>query len=366
MATPSQNGSARASELVSCEEHGGFPVLCNPILNRGTSFTEDERGGKKLEGLLPPKVETMSIQAKRVRWQLNQQKTSLDKYAYLMQLSATNQHLFYKMLMENLEELLPIVYTPTVGDGCRHFHQLFIQPSGMYLSAFKHRGRFRDILENWPSNDVEIIVVTDGGRILGLGDLGTNGMGISMGKIALYVTGAGFHPEKAMPVCLDCGTNNEELRNDELYLGERQSRLEGTTHMEVVREFCMAVKDKWPHCLIHFEDFRTTEAITILETLREEVFCFNDDIQGTAAVVVAGFLNGMKIQQTSLSDVRIVFCGAGSSAVGVATMLAYLLQTDGGLSREDAFRAIYLVDTEGLVTDSRSTPLKPHKLPFAR
>ena len=367
MATTNGIGStSRSLELSSCEEYGGAPLLCNPMLNRGTAFTSDGRRGKNIEGLLPTRVESMDVQVKRVMWQLNDLERPIDKYTLLLKLSGTNQHLFYKVLMDNLVELLPIVYTPTVGEGCTKFNRLFHQASGMYFSAFQHRGRFRELLDNWPSKEVDIIVVTDGGRILGLGDLGTNGMGISIGKISLYVAGAGFNPERAMPVCLDCGTDNETLRNDELYLGENRPRLKGEEHMEVVREFCMAVKDKWPHCLVQFEDFQTTDAFTILDQLRDELLCFNDDIQGTAAVVSAGFINGLKVQGTNFKDVRIVFYGAGSSAVGVATMLASLIQTEGGLSKDDAFKAIYLVDTRGLITNSREGDLPAHKQPFAR
>lgn len=340
--------------------------MCNPILNKGTAFTLAQRESKRLEGLLPPKVESMDQQAKRVVWQLHNLSQPLEKYALLLELGATNQRLFYKVLLDNLVELLPIVYTPTVGEGCLNFHRVFMNPSGMYFSAFQHRGRFRELLENWSSKEVDIIVVTDGGRILGLGDLGANGMGISIGKIALYVTGAGFNPERAMPVLLDCGTNNEELLDDEFYLGEKQRRLTGSEHLAVVREFCHAVQDKWPHCLIQFEDFQTPDAFAILESLRDEVLCFNDDIQGTAAVVSAGFINGMKVQKTELKDVRVVFYGAGSSAVGVAHMLASLIQSEGGVDKDEAYKAIYLVDTRGLITNTREGDLAAHKQPFAR
>jgi len=367
MATTTENGSTtRASEVVSCDEHGGAPLLANPTLNKGTAFTFAERQSKHLEGLLPPKVETMDQQAKRVMWQLHTLPRDLEKYALLLELSATNQRLFYKVLLENLVELLPIVYTPTVGEGCVNFHRVFMNPLGMYFSAFQHRGRFREMLDNWPSKEVDIIVVTDGGRILGLGDLGANGMGISIGKVSLYVAGAGFNPERAMPVLLDCGTDNADLLNDEFYLGEKKPRLTGQEHLGVVREFCQAVQNKWPSCLIQFEDFKTPDAFAILESLRDDVLCFNDDIQGTAAVVSAGFLNGMKVQGTNLRDVRIVFYGAGSSAVGVAHMLASLIQCESGLTKEEAYKAIYLVDTRGLITNTREGDLASHKQPFAR
>eukprot|EP00210_Caulerpa_lentillifera_P007505 g7171.t1 len=350
----------------SCEESGGSPLLWNPVLTKGTAFTEEERRSKGLSGLLPPTSESMEDQVKRVKWQICQLPNDLEKYSFLTVLSATNQRLYYKVLFENLAELLPVVYTPTVGEGCQKFSRLYLKPAGMYFSAFRHRGQFREMLDNWPANDVDIIVVTDGGRILGLGDLGINGMGISCGKIALYIAAAGFHPERAMPVCLDCGTDNLELRDDAFYLGERKPRIHGAEHLAVVEEFCLAVKSKWPNCLIQFEDFKTEPAFEILQSLRDRVLCFNDDIQGTAAVVSAGFLNGIRIQKTSMNEVRVVFVGAGSSACGVAHMLAGMLQSEGGLSKEAAYGAIYLVDTKGLITNTRTDVLPEHKRPFVR
>lgn len=248
------------------------------------------------------------------------------RYRLLNELAATNQSLFYMVLIEHLTELLPIVYTPTVGEACIKYGSIYRSPLGMYFSAFQDRGKFRQMLDNWPSEEVDIIVVTDGGRILGLGDLGTNGMGISVGKISLYVAGAGFHKERAMPVCLDCGTDRQEMLDDKFYLGEKRPRLHGAEHLEVVREFCEAVKDKWPHCLVQFEDFQTDKAFAILDDQRDNLLCFNDDIQGTGAVVLTGFINGMKVQKTNLQDARVVFYGAGSSACGVAGMIATLLQ----------------------------------------
>eukprot|EP00210_Caulerpa_lentillifera_P006311 g6028.t1 len=352
--------------MASVDEYEGSALLRNPVLTKGTAFTDEERRAKRVTGLLPPAPETMEDQVTRVKWQLSQFSKSIDKYTFLTTLSATNIRLFHKVLYENLEELLPIVYTPTVGEGCVKFNRLFLKPAGLYLSAFRHRGRFREILDNWPSPEVDILVVTDGGRILGLGDLGTNGMGISCGKIALYVTGAGFDPDRAMPVCLDCGTDNVSLREDPLYLGDRKARLHGAEHLAVVEEFCMAIKSKWPNCLIQFEDFKTEAAFEILDSLRDKAFCFNDDIQGTAAVVAAGFLNGMKVQNSKMDEVRVVFCGAGSSACGVAHMLASILETEGGVSKEAAYKGIYLVDTKGLITSTRTDVLAAHKRPFAR
>mmetsp|Transcript_1649 Transcript_1649/g.2364 ORF Transcript_1649/g.2364 Transcript_1649/m.2364 type:complete len:553 (-) Transcript_1649:1118-2776(-) len=347
----------------------GERCLCchnNPTLNKGTAFTMRERKEHSLRGLFPPSVEALSLQAERVMKQIREESgPDLDKYSILQQLSVTNQTLFYKVLCDNVVELLPIVYTPTVGAACINFDRIYRASIGMYFSAELDKGEFRDILDNWPHPEVKIIVITDGGRILGLGDLGTNGMGISIGKISLYVAGAGFHPKHSLPVCLDVGTNRKELLEDRFYLGSKTPRLQGEEHMEVVEEFCMAVKDKWPHCLIQFEDFKTDRAFAILERMRDKVLCFNDDIQGTGSVVLAGFINGMKAQKADLKHSKVVFYGAGSSACGVAGMIVELLQSE-GLSRKEALKAIYMVDTKGLITNTRGDKLAPHKVPFAR
>ncbi|GMH45204.1 hypothetical protein BSKO_13161 [Bryopsis sp. KO-2023] len=356
----------RTKSMQLCEDEGSAPLIWNPVLNKGTSWTRTERVTKKIIGLLPPAVETLDLQAARVMHQLREQEKPINKYRILNELAASNQTLFYKVLMDNLVELLPIVYTPTVGEGCMKYGRLYRSPLGMYFSAFEDRGHFREMLDNWPSDHVEIIVVTDGGRILGLGDLGTNGMGISVGKVSLYVAGAGFNSDYAMPVCLDCGTNRKEMLDDPFYLGAKRERLQGKEHLEVVREFCMAVKDKWPNCLVQFEDFQTDKAFAILDDLRDELLCFNDDIQGTGAVVLSGFINGMKVQKTELKDARVVFFGAGSSACGVAGMIATLLQVEGKLTKEEAYKAIYLVDSKGLITNTRGDTLADHKVPFAR
>eukprot|EP00884_Botryococcus_braunii_P013926 jgi/Botrbrau1/22534/Bobra.114_2s0058.1 len=321
----------------------------------------------RMEGLLPPVHETIEHQAQRVMNQLHEDcPTPLSKYELLSQLAATNNRLLYYVLIHNLEELAPIVYTPTVGEACQKFDRIYRNALGMYFDAFNQRGRFRRILNNWPSHNVQIIVVSDGGRILGLGDLGTNGMGIPIGKIELYVAGGGFHPEHSMPCILDMGTNREVLLNDPFYLGNKKQRLEGDEHLAVVEEFCLAVKDKWPNCLVQFEDFQTDRAFAILDHLRDKLLCFNDDIQGTGAIVTTGFINGMKAQGTPLEDARIVFFGAGSSAVGVALTIASLLVKECGVTKEEALKALYMVDTKGLVTMTRGDKLAEHKLAVAR
>lgn len=358
---------ARTATIRVADQLGGGGVLFNPVLNKGTNFTKQEREEKHLQGLVPPVYESLELQAERVMYQLrNVSHTPLQKYNALAALAATDQALYYKVLMDNLVELAPIVYTPTVGEVCQKFACIYRLPLGMYFSAFQHRGRFDQLLSNWMSHTVQIIVVTDGGRILGLGDLGTNGLGISIGKVALYVAGAGFHPEHSLPVVLDLGTNNAQLLEDKFYLGEKVPRLEGEEHLTVVTEFCMAVKARWPNCLVQFEDFRTEQAFKILDNLRDKLLCFNDDIQGTGAVVCSGFINGLKAQRITAREARVVFYGAGSSAVGVAHMIASYMSTVCGLTKEEAYQRIYMVDTKGLITTSRGDKLAEHKVGMAR
>lgn len=320
-----------------------------------------------LEGLLPPVYESLELQSARIMEQLSfPNLLPLNKYNILKEILATNQTLFYKTLVDNIDALAPIVYTPTVGEACRRFDLLYREPMGFYLSGFQHRGRFAQVLGTWPSKNVAIIVVSDGGRILGLGDLGVNGMGIPLGKISLFVGAGGFHPEHSLPLMLDVGTNNEELLADKFYMGERRRRLEGDEYWSVIQELCDAVKSIWPDALLQFEDFETSHAFGILQRHRNRLLCFNDDIQGTGAVVTAGIINGLRVQHTQPRDARIVFFGAGSSAVGVAEGIAAYLEHEVGVSREKARRALYLVDSKGLVTTSRGDTLPAHKRPFAR
>ncbi|CAL5222208.1 g4539 [Coccomyxa viridis] len=356
------NPATRTQEIKKVEEHGAAPIVWIPFLNRGTNFTPEERRRKRLEGLVPPAVEPIELQAERVMLQLHDEcPNSLAKYELLAQLAATNVSLLYYVLIHNLEQLAPIVYTPTVGEACQKFDRIFRQSLGMYFDCFNQRGRFREIMDNWFSHSVQIIVVTDGGRILGLGDLGTNGMGIPVGKIQLYVGVGGFHPEHSLPAQLDVGTCNEELLKDKFYLGNKKKRLDGKEHMAAVEEFCMAAKNKWPNVLIQFEDFPTDKAFDILDRMRDKVLCFNDDIQGTGAVTTAGFINGMKAQHTPLKDARIVFYGAGSSAVGVATMIAQLISKETGMPFDEAKKHIYMMDSKGLITTKRGDKLPEHK-----
>ncbi|CAK0786805.1 hypothetical protein CVIRNUC_010019 [Coccomyxa viridis] len=356
------NPAQRTEEIKKVEELGAAPIVYLPFLNRGTNFTAEERRRKRLEGLIPPAVEPIELQAERVMMQLHDEcPNDLSKYELLAQLAATNVSLLYYVLIHNLELLAPIVYTPTVGEACQKYDRIFRQSLGMYFDAFSQRGRFREVMDNWFSHSVQIIVVTDGGRILGLGDLGTNGMGIPVGKIQLYVGVGGFHPEHSLPAQLDVGTNNEELQKDKFYLGNKHNRLDGDEHMAVVEEFCMAARAKWPEVLIQFEDFPTDKAFAILDRMRNKVLCFNDDIQGTGAVTTAGFINGMKAQHTPLKEARIIFFGAGSSAVGVATMIAQLISKETGISFDEAKKHIYMMDSKGLITTKRGDKLPSHK-----
>ena len=329
----------------------GTAVLDSPSLNKGTGFTFTQRERLGLRGLLPRKYETVEVQVKRAWTQLNAFQDNMNRYIFLENLHMQNERLFYRVLVEHLEDLMPIVYTPTVGEACLNFDALYRNRCGMYFTR-KDSGVMRRMLDNWPSDDVEIIVVTDGGRVLGLGDLGTNGMAISVGKVSLYVASGGFDPAKSMPVCLDLGTNNENLRSHDYYLGADEPRLSGDAHLAVVTEFCLAVKDKWPNCLIQFEDFKTEDAFRLLESLRHKVLCFNDDIQGTGATILAGLINALRAQGTPIKEARIIFFGAGSSAIGVATQITHLLMSE-GLSEVEAKRAIWLMDSKGLITDQR-------------
>uniref|UniRef100_A0A7S1SX40 Malic enzyme n=1 Tax=Tetraselmis chuii TaxID=63592 RepID=A0A7S1SX40_9CHLO len=350
----------------NCPADGGAPLTWNPVLNRGTNFSRAERQEKHLRGLLPPRVESLDVQAERVMVQLREEAhTALAKYGILMQLASTNSTLFYAVMERNLVELMPVVYTPTVGEACVKYDRIYRTDLGMYFSAFHDRGAFANLVANCPLPDVKIVVVTDGGRVLGLGDLGTNGMGISVGKIALYVAGGGFAPDSSLPVALDCGTDRAELLESKFYLGEKQPRIRGEEQLAIVEELCEAIAARWPGCLIQFEDFQTEAAFAILERMRERVLCFNDDIQGTGAVVLSGFVNGMKAQGTDMRDVRVVFYGAGSSAAGVAAMIASLIKTY-GVSEQEAYQAIYMVDSKGLITSTRGDKLPAHKVPFAR
>lgn len=294
---------------------------------------------------------------------INSRSTPIDKYLYLSSIKSSNTDLFYRLLIDNVAELMPLVYTPTIGDVCLQYSTLYTKPEALYISI-KQRKSIRTILRNWRYPHPSIAVVTDGSRILGLGDLGVNGVGISIGKLALYTGAAGIHPEKTMPIVLDMGTANEDNLRDPLYLGLRQKRVSRAVATEFVDEFMQAVEDVYPSMFVQFEDFETEKAFQFLERYKQKKM-FNDDIQGTGAVVLAGYIGAVNLSNVPLEDQRLVFMGAGSAGVGVAKQLMeYYLRR--GLSEQQARDKFYLVDTKGLVTKDRGDKLAEHKKLFAR
>lgn len=343
----------------------GLEILNDPWLNKGTSFTAEERIALGLSGLLPPHSADIEEQVMRIMENYAHLTDPLDKYTFLISLADRNVTLFYRVLMDNLLEMTPIMYTPTVGYACQRFGHIYRKNRGMYISL-RHKGRIKQVLSNWPSDEVDIIVISDGSRILGLGDLGANGMGIPIGKLVLYVVGAGLHPDRTLPILLDVGTDNEELLNDPLYLGCTHRREHGDEFYEIVDEFVEAATDRWPNVLIQWEDFTNDKAFPLLQRYRDEVLCFNDDIQGTGAVALAGLIAAMRIRKEHLSDQRIVFCGAGSAAVGIADMICAGIADEHSLTHEQARQLVWMVDSKGLVTHKRGGTLEEHKVPYAR
>lgn len=343
-------------------EKNGYPLIQDSSRNKGSAFTKEERQKFRLRGLLPYCSSAMSIQKKRVLENLRRKAFDIEKYIFLSGLRDRNERLFYRTVMDNLEEIMPLIYTPTVGQACKDFGHIFRYPKGFYITP-EDKGDIREILDNWPEDDVRVIVVTDGQRILGLGDLGANGMGIAIGKLSLYVACAGIHPEHCLPVMLDVGTNNEELLNDPLYLGYPHNRIDQKTYLEIVDEFVTAVQEKFPKALIQFEDFLTPNAYALLNHYRSKVLCFNDDIQGTAAVALAGVYASTRASGVPFKDLRIMFLGAGSAATGIGDLMVDAFVEE-GLTPEDAAKRLWFVDQHGLVVKSR-TDLMSHNLPYA-
>jgi malate dehydrogenase (oxaloacetate-decarboxylating)(NADP+) len=334
----------------------------DPRLNKGTAFTEAERDALGLRGLLPPRVVAPAEQEARILENFRRKSSPLEQYIYLISLQDRNEHLFYRVLMDHIAEMMPIVYTPTVGEACLQFGHIFRRPRGLYLSP-EDRGRVTEVLRHWPESEVGIIVVTDGERILGLGDLGANGMGIPIGKLSLYTACAGVDPTLCLPVTLDTGTERDSLREDPLYLGRPMRRVRGVPYAELVEEFVQSVQEVFPHAVIQFEDFATENAIELLARYRDRVCCFNDDIQGTAAVTLAGLLSAGQITGQSLTAQRILFLGAGAAATGIADLIVSALKRE-GVPEADARRQVWFVDRGGLVTAGR-TNLAAHKRPYA-
>jgi malate dehydrogenase (oxaloacetate-decarboxylating)(NADP+) len=357
MSKRSSGASTRASDFPR-----GVDLLHDPLLNKGTAFTESEREALGLRGLLPPRAATMEEQIARVMSNLRAKPNDLEKYIYLTSLHDRNETLFYRVIVDHIDELMPIIYTPTVGRACQEYGLLFRRARGMFITA-EDRGRVREILGNWPNADVRAIVVTDGERILGLGDLGANGMGIPVGKLALYTACAGVHPAVTLPVTLDVGTENAALLDAPLYLGVRRKRLRGAPYDALVEEFVEAANESWPGVLIQFEDFGNQNAFRLLAKYRDRVCAFNDDIQGTAAVTLAGLYSALRVTGGDLRRQRFLFLGAGEAGVGIADLIVSAL-VDAGMARDDARRACWLVDSRGLVVRSR-TDLAEHKRPYA-
>nr|WP_320009498.1 NAD-dependent malic enzyme [uncultured Desulfobulbus sp.] len=340
----------------------GIDLLRDPNLNKGSAFTLDEREKLGLAGLLPPRVHSLDEQVQRVLENLRKQSTDIERYVYLIALQDRNKTLFYRVLLDNIEELMPIVYTPTVGQACLEFGHIFRRPRGIYITA-RDKGRVAELLGNWPFRDVKVIVVTDGERILGLGDLGADGMGIPVGKLSLYSVCAGIHPSQSLPITLDLGTDNASLLNDPLYIGLQHPRIRGELYDDLVEEFILAVQQVFPGCMIQFEDFANRNAFRLLQQYRDQICCFNDDIQGTAAVTVAGILSALRSTGGALKDQRFLFLGAGEAGLGTGGLLVQAL-VEQGLSEEAACRCCWYVDSKGLIVKSR-TDLSEHKQRFA-
>jgi malate dehydrogenase (oxaloacetate-decarboxylating)(NADP+) len=341
----------------------GYDLLRNPRLNKGTAFTDQERRARHIEGLLPPASVTIELQVARLHAELSNLDNDLQKYLLLSDLQARNETLFYAVLMSDPASFMPIVYTPTVGEACQKFDQIFREARGIYL-PISARGRLREILGNWPQQDVRFIVVTDGERILGLGDLGVGGMGIPIGKLALYTACAGVPPQYCLPVTLDVGTNNQGLLDDPLYLGLRQNRVRGDEYNAFIDEFVETVQALYPKCCIQWEDFANFNAVPILARYRNKVCTYNDDIQGTAAVALAGIFGALRISGQKLTEQRFLFLGGGSAPTGIAELISQAMALE-GMDIATARSRNALFDIKGLMVRSR-TDLAEFQKPFAQ
>ncbi|HET9693843.1 MAG TPA: oxaloacetate-decarboxylating malate dehydrogenase, partial [Steroidobacteraceae bacterium] len=340
----------------------GAALLRDPTLNKGTAFSEHERDLLGLRGLLPAHVATQDEQVARVLENFRRLQTPLSKYIMLSAVLDRNEALFFRVAMDHPDEMMPIIYTPTVGLACQQFGHIYRRPRGLFVCA-TDRGRIAQVMRNWPHREAAMIVVTDGERILGLGDLGANGMGIPIGKLSLYTACAGLHPWKCLPVMLDVGTNNEDLIADPLYLGLRQKRLTGAAYDELVEEFIVASQEVFPGVVVQFEDFANHNAFRLLDRYRDRVCCFNDDIQGTAAVTVAGILSSLRVTGQRMRDQKFLCLGAGEAATGISDLLVAAMMAD-GLDAQQARQQCWMVDSKGLVVAGRGD-LAEHKKPYA-
>ena len=342
---------------------GGLALLRDPMLNKGTAFTERERTALGLRGLLPPHVHTQEEQMERSLAHLRSLPSALEKFIDLNALHDRNEALFFRIVAEHPDEIMPLIYTPTVGLACQQFGNIFQRPRGLFVGA-NDRGQIAKVLRNWPLRDIGIIVLTDGERILGLGDLGANGMGIPVGKLSLYTGCAGVHPRRCLPVVLDVGTDNDVLRRDPFYIGLRQKRLRGQAYDDLVEEFVNAVQNVFPRACLQFEDFGNTNAFRLLARYRDRICTFNDDIQGTAAVALAGLYSALRITGGALREQRILCFGAGEAAAGICDLFVSAATLE-GLSEAEARGRCWLFDSRGLVVASRAD-LAEHKRAYAR
>ena len=340
----------------------GSQILHEPLLNKGSAFSLKEREALHLNGLLPPRVLTIEQQKNRILENFNNKHNDLEKYIFLIALQDRNETLFYRTITDEIEEMMPIIYTPIVGEACQKYGHIFRRPRGLYISK-NDKGNIKNILKNWSNDNVDVIVVTDGERILGLGDLGANGMGIPVGKLSLYTACAGVDPARCLPIMLDVGTNNENLKNDPLYIGLTEDRIRSEEYDSFIDEFMKETNEKFPDAIIQFEDFGNHNAARLLDKYRNRYRMFNDDIQGTAAVTLAGLLSSQRITKRDLEDEKILFYGAGTAGIGIANLYVTAL-TKKGYSKEEARSRCWFVDSKGLVVSSRKN-LSRDKLPFA-
>jgi malate dehydrogenase (oxaloacetate-decarboxylating)(NADP+) len=340
----------------------GLAVLRDPAFNKGTAFSEEERDLLGIRGLLPPRVSTIERQLVRVLGNVRRKASNLEKYIFLTSLQDRNMTLFYRVLVENIEELMPIVYTPTVGEACLEYSNILRRPHGIFITAHD-RGRIARLLRNARTHEIRIIVVTDGERILGLGDVGADGMGIPSGKLALYTACGGVHPFHGLPVTIDVGTENEALLNDPLYIGLKQRRLRGEAYEQLLDEFVCAVQEVFPGALIQFEDFANHNAFLLLQNYQNKVCCFNDDIQGTAAVTLAGIYAAVRVAGNKLEDQKFLFLGAGEAGIGTGDLIVSAL-VEQGLTESEARQRCWFVDSTGLVVRAR-TDLNERKRMYA-
>ncbi len=339
----------------------GADLLREPMLNKGTAFTKKEREALGLSGLLPTRVNSMENQVQRAMDSIRRKSSDLEKYVYLTALQDRNKTLFYRVLMDHLAEVMPIVYTPTVGQACQEYGHIFRSSvQGLFIGA-RDKGRMRKVLRNWPYKDVRVIVVTDGERILGLGDLGVDGMGIPVGKLMLYTACSGIHPKHCLPVTLDVGTNNEALLEDPFYIGMQHRRLRGKAYDDLIEEFVTAAREVFPHVLIQFEDFANQNAFRLLKKYRDRVCTFNDDIQGTASVALAGLYSAVRLRGGALRDQKILFAGAGEAGLGIGNLVVGAMMKE-GLTEKEARGRCFFLDSKGLVVSSRTDLDDPKRL----